>query len=46
MNFNAKLLKKFSKLNPAIHFKKSYTMIKWDLLLGCKFGIISTNELM
>lgn len=26
-----------SKLNPTIHLKHSFTTIKWDLFLGCKW---------
>ena len=33
-----------SKLNLTIHFLKSFTVIKWDLFLGCKGGSIFANQ--
>ena len=34
------------KPNSAIYLKDHAPLIKWDLFLGCKFGSISSNQLM
>ena len=44
MNIDAKILNKFLAIR--ITLKRSYTMTKWPLSLGCKDSSISTNQSM